>query len=320
MARPTKQGIEYFPLDVDLDSDDKLSMIIGEFGIKGELIYTKLLGWIYKHNGYYSNWDEMEQLKFAKRVAYIGNPSVSLINEIVARCIKWGLFDQSVFVSLQILTSKRIQMTWQDATRKRKERQIDQKIWLSEVNDGVKAAITSKKAEETNKVKESKVKKSKSKSHSGANAPVKVDTTAYWSKLVETWHAFYFEKFGLEPTFNPVSASNYKKIIARIEKVATQVGQNWSEEYAISCLRNFFSKAYNDPWIRDNFLLPILYQKFDSIVKKSPNGSNNQTPAAGTNHRQTGASKLANALAANIEIAAAGGVEAAQYEVQHAGD
>ena len=161
MARPIKMGIDYFPMDVDLDSDDKLSMVIGEFGIKGELIYTKLLGWIYKHNGYYSKWDEMEQLKFAKRVAYIGNPSVSLIREIVARCIKWGLFDQSVFESLQVLTSKRIQNTWLDATRKRKDRTIDDKIWVLGVNDALAAEETPKKAEVINKRKESKVKESK---------------------------------------------------------------------------------------------------------------------------------------------------------------
>lgn len=161
MARPIKMGIDYFPMDVDLDSDDKLSMVIGEFGIKGELIYTKLLGWIYKHNGYYSKWDEMEQLKFAKRVAYIGNPSVSLISEIVARCIKWGLFDQSVFESLQVLTSKRIQSTWLDATRKRKDRTIDEQIWVLGVNDALAAEETPKKAEVIDKRKESKVKESK---------------------------------------------------------------------------------------------------------------------------------------------------------------
>lgn len=161
MARPAKQGMDYFPMDVDLDQDDKLQMIIGEFGIKGELIYTKLLGWIYKHNGYFTPWGEVEQLKFAKRVSYIGGAPVNLINEVVARCIKWGLFDESVFVSLQILTSVRIQKTWLDATRKRKDRELDYKIWLLEVNDGLKTEETTKRTEVIDKVKESKVKESK---------------------------------------------------------------------------------------------------------------------------------------------------------------
>lgn len=161
MAKPESQGINYYPTDVDLDLDDKLAMIIGEFGFKGEIIYTKLLGWIYKNQGYYSKWDEMEQLKFTKRVSYIGNPSVSLIKEIVARCIKWGLFDQSVFESLQILTSKRIQSTWLDATRKRKTRIINELIWIKAEASAAEAEFESKKAEFPNKVKESKVKESK---------------------------------------------------------------------------------------------------------------------------------------------------------------
>lgn len=193
MARPNKQGIDYFPLDVDLDCDDKLSMIIGEFGYKGEVIFLKLLGWIYKHDGYYTEWNEMEQLKFAKRVAYIGNPSVSLINEIVARCIKWGLFEQSVFDSLHILTSVRIQLTWTDATRKRKERQINPKIWLIGVNDGLKAEETQKKAAITNKRKESKVKE-KSKSHSGATAPT--EKRGFIKPSIEEVKDFFFSMIG----------------------------------------------------------------------------------------------------------------------------
>lgn len=156
--RPTKQGLDYFPLDIDLDQDDKLSMVIGEFGEKGELIFLKLLGWIYKHNGYYVEWNEIEQLKFAKRVSYIGGASVNLIKEIVVRCIKWGLFDNTVFVSFQILTSSRIQKTWVDASRKRKERVIDNKIWIIGVIDGVKEEKTLLIPPET---PQSKVKKSK---------------------------------------------------------------------------------------------------------------------------------------------------------------
>jgi hypothetical protein len=172
MARPTKEGLSYFPLDVDLDQDDKLAMIIGEFGEKGELLFIKLCAWIYKHGGYNIHWDEKEQLKFAKRVAYIGGSSANLCNEVVARCIKWGIFNESVFKSFQILTSPRIQTTWLDATRKRKERSVDPKIWLLPAETTkdlknfsfwrIKPEETGKKAEETpqSKVKESKEEES----------------------------------------------------------------------------------------------------------------------------------------------------------------
>jgi len=149
MARPIRHGIDYFPLDVDTDQDDKLAMIIGEFGIKGEIIYIKLLAWIYKNGGYYTSWNEMEELKFAKRVAYIDGALVNLIKEIVQRCCKWGLFDKPVFDAFRILTSQRIQKTWVEATRKRKDRVIQKEIWLIGDNGALQAEETPLKAEET---------------------------------------------------------------------------------------------------------------------------------------------------------------------------
>jgi len=167
MAKMTGDGIDYFPLDVDLDADDNLSMIIGEFGFKGEFIFIKLLAYIYKNKGYYTAWGEEEQLKFAKRVNYVG-ASASLINEIVNRSIKWGLFNKSLFDKFNILTSKRIQTTYIQATRKRKGVNINPKylIEAEEVakkaeRSAVEAEESPKKAEDCDKVKERKVKESK---------------------------------------------------------------------------------------------------------------------------------------------------------------
>lgn len=160
MARPTRQGIDYFPYDIDLDQDDKLGMIIAEFGFKGEVLFTKLCAWIYKTNGYYTEWDEDAQLRFLRRYNYCGF-SVSFINEVVPRFVKWGLFNKTVFDAFQVLTSVRIQSTWMDASRKRKERIIDEKIWLLGVSDALEAEETTVSGgrNEQSKVKKSKVKK-----------------------------------------------------------------------------------------------------------------------------------------------------------------
>lgn len=162
MGRPTKQGMDYFPYDVNLDQDDKLQMIIAEFGYKGETIFVKLLSWIYKHNGYYVEWNEMEQLKFANRVAYaIGDSQVNLIKTVVARCVKWELFDERLFNVSQVLTSKRIQSTWLEAARKRIKKDIDPEIWLLGVNASEKAEETEYPPVVIDKVNKSKVKEIK---------------------------------------------------------------------------------------------------------------------------------------------------------------
>lgn len=173
MARPEKQGLDYYPKDVDADLDDKLSMIIAEFGLKGEVLYDKLCCWIYKHEGYYMSLGEDVQLRFLRRYDYCGF-SRSFINEVVPRLVKWGLFEKSVFNSLEILTSRRIQKTWIDASRKRTGRKIRSEIWLLEVNDGSKAEETEFPAEETPQKKEDKrkVENSKKVTSTRANALV----------------------------------------------------------------------------------------------------------------------------------------------------
>lgn len=170
MAAPLKYGIDYFPYDIDMDNDDKLSMIIGEFGVKGELLWIKMLSYTYKNEGYYFDFKEDVLLKFLRRYSYCGF-NMSFIKEVVPRFIKWGLFDQSVYDAFQILTSIRIQKTWLDATRKRIGCKIDSKFSLLEVSSGIPAEETQKKAEVTDKEKEKKEKEIKEDSIGATASP-----------------------------------------------------------------------------------------------------------------------------------------------------
>ena len=58
MARPTKQGIEYFSLDVDFFSDIKVRRISKACGPASTSILICLLCNIYRDKGYYIEWDE----------------------------------------------------------------------------------------------------------------------------------------------------------------------------------------------------------------------------------------------------------------------
>lgn len=105
MARPHKQGLDYFPFDVDFFSDEKVSAISGEFGIKGEIAAIKLLCAVYR-NGYYVEWNEMLQMKLLKELPTV---SADLLRQIVARLVKWEFFDEGLFNTSGILTSRGIQ-------------------------------------------------------------------------------------------------------------------------------------------------------------------------------------------------------------------
>ena len=58
MARPLKEGLQYFPFDVDFFSDPKIRALKGRFGNDGIMLYIYLLTQIYGSHGYYMVWDE----------------------------------------------------------------------------------------------------------------------------------------------------------------------------------------------------------------------------------------------------------------------
>ena len=170
MARPQKVGVEYFPLDVDIDQDDKVAIIEAQHGIKGFGIVIKLLMHIYK-NGYYYEWTEKEQLLFSKRV----NVDINEVNVIINDCIKWGLFDERLFKSFKILTSRGIQKRYFEIVKRRQRVEVIKEYLLLDNDDinvysNLVIVNINDNTEEVNdninpqsKVKESKEKKSKEK-------------------------------------------------------------------------------------------------------------------------------------------------------------
>lgn len=114
MARPTKIGLEYFPLDVDIFEDEKVIPVSSEFGAKGECIIIRVLCAIYR-NGYFAECSDAFKFKIAKQA----NLPNSLVSEVIAGLVKWGFFDKPVFDSFNVITSTGIQKRWKEATRKR---------------------------------------------------------------------------------------------------------------------------------------------------------------------------------------------------------
>ncbi|MHC8517025.1 Lin1244/Lin1753 domain-containing protein [Sporosarcina sp. ITBMC105] len=169
MARPQKLGLDYFPLDVDIDQDDKIQLVEALHGTTGFAVVIKLLMRIYKE-GYYYDWTEMEQLLFSRRV----NVDINALNDIVNDCIKYGLFDQKLFKTYKILTSHGIQERYFEASKRRKNITVvnqymlinDSKIVNANINrvnvDINGEVVEGNDAESTqSKVKESKEEESK---------------------------------------------------------------------------------------------------------------------------------------------------------------
>lgn len=125
MARPQKEGLDYFPLDVDMDQDDKIALIEARYGLIGFGVVIRLFMKIYK-NSYFYEWTEKEQLLFARRV----NVDINVINEIINDCLKWGIFDKSIYEKHKVLTSRGIQRRYLKAVDRRQRVQISSAYFL----------------------------------------------------------------------------------------------------------------------------------------------------------------------------------------------
>ena len=114
MARPKKNGLDYFPIDVDIFDDEKVIPVSSEFGTKGDGILIRVLCAIYR-NGYYVEYSDAFIFKIAKQA---GEP-YDTVFDVVSGLVKWGFFDRYMFETFKVLTSRGIQKRRIEATRKR---------------------------------------------------------------------------------------------------------------------------------------------------------------------------------------------------------
>jgi hypothetical protein len=301
MARTNKTGIDYFSFDVDFFQDEKVQFVSARFGMKGEIIIIRLLCKIYR-NGYYTYWDDDTALLFAKGVG--DGCQDSCVKDVVHELLKRGFFDKSIFERFCILTSRGLQRRYFEAVKRYKQVDIIRDFLLVDISKMENASITannvninnknvsinSQKKRKEKKLKESKVK---SISHTGAVAPVKNVKMEFWKILVDDWFVFYETKFSIKPSFAGAEQKALKSILTRLRKMNTDAEKEWTEDIARRSFHKFLNLAYNHPdgWLKANFLLPNLSNKYDTIVlpKNKMNGTNRNTFSENSQRNSGGA-------------------------------
>lgn len=113
MARPNKEGLDYFPIDCKMD--DKVYMVEVELGLEGFALFIKLLMKIYNEN-YYIEWTERKAKIFAKQ----NNTNIDIINKLINVCFSEDLFNKKLYKKYQILTSNGIQKRYFHSIKTRK--------------------------------------------------------------------------------------------------------------------------------------------------------------------------------------------------------
>ncbi|MGM0282864.1 MULTISPECIES: Lin1244/Lin1753 domain-containing protein [unclassified Enterococcus] len=184
MARPTKKGLDYFPLDVDFLSDLKVRRIIKACGKEAVHILVALLANIYRDEGYYVLWDDDLAFLVADEVG----TKEGTVEELVKKAVQVKFFDKDIFDKYSVLTSKGIQSRYILATKERKKVELEYKYLLTnEVNRSNISINGRNNSVNQGNNQQSKEKESKEKE-------IKEDATASERASLET-----FQKLWLFP-------------------------------------------------------------------------------------------------------------------------
>ncbi|WP_288551708.1 Lin1244/Lin1753 domain-containing protein [uncultured Enterococcus sp.] len=182
MARPTKKGLDYFPLDVDFLSDLKVRRIIKACGKEAVHILVALLANIYRDEGYYVLWDDDLAFLVADEVG----TKEGTVEELVKKAVQVKFFDKDIFDKYSVLTSKGIQSRYILATKERKKVELEYKyLMTNEVNRSNISINGRNNSVNQGNNQQSKEKESKEKE-------IKEDATASESASLETFQKLWF--------------------------------------------------------------------------------------------------------------------------------
>nr|DAN80044.1 MAG TPA: protein of unknown function (DUF4373) [Caudoviricetes sp.] len=249
MARPVKEGLDYYPLNADFMSDIKVRRLIRSFGSKSIGVVIALLGMIYGDKGYY--------ILLNDDVAFIISEQTledeDLVNRIINKLIEIEFFDKNLYEKHRVLTSKGIQKRFISATERRKDVKLITKYNLVNVDNNSSSDVVNvynnpvnvdnnsssdvvnvynnqQRKEKKSKVKQSKEKQSKENTDDSCNAPSaerRVRTFAFESLVVEK----YGEDECLTDTFRdfaimrkaikkPLTERATKVLLGKLDKLA----------------------------------------------------------------------------------------------------
>ena len=163
MARPIKNGLDYFPMDVD--TDDKFELIEAKHGIVGFGVVVKLFQRIYKA-GYYLDWTEDRLLIFKKSI----NVDINIVSDIINDCLRYKIFDEELFKQYNILSSSGIQKRYLQACDRRKSLELVKEYIIVYINS-INADINWQNVDDNTQSKGKKSKGKKSKADIAETCP-----------------------------------------------------------------------------------------------------------------------------------------------------
>jgi hypothetical protein len=224
MGRPRKEGMDYFPHDVDASQDEKIEAMRTMFGNDGYAFYFIALERIYRSGlGELDVSNRLFTLTLANKVMV----SEEILNQMIEASTDFGLFDKDEYIARKVLTSNGIQKRsvqinglrdkWRGKKNDNDDSFLDGKPMFSPEKTVEKSIVFPReKCIKESKEKESKVKQSK---------VVKKNTNRTFGEFVEMSEDEYqslLDKYG-EPTAT--------KCIQELDNYKGSTGKKYKSDY-----------------------------------------------------------------------------------------
>lgn len=153
MARPRKDGLDYYPMDVNFLGDIKVKKVIRSHGIQAVAVILHLLGTVYRDTGYYATYDDDLLFITADEL----NLEEKYVKDVVEKLLEVDFFSREQAEKNKVLTSIGIQERYRKATERRISVNINDSLCIQKPRS---SGDNDSKSTQS-KVKESKVKESK---------------------------------------------------------------------------------------------------------------------------------------------------------------
>lgn len=153
MARPRKDGLDYYPMDVNFLGDIKVKKVIRSHGIQAVAVILHLLGTVYRDTGYYATYDDDLLFITADEL----NLEEKYVKDVVGKLLEVDFFSREQAEKNKVLTSIGIQERYRKATERRISVNINDSLCIQKPRSSEDNVYRSTQS----KVKESKVEESK---------------------------------------------------------------------------------------------------------------------------------------------------------------
>ena len=278
-GRPTKQGIDYFPMDVGFFTDVKIRKISRACGSQSTSILICLLCNIYKDEGYYILWDKDLPFVIADTVGV----SEGAVKEVLIKSLQVGFFDQELYEKYKILTSSGIQKRFLLATYHRKETTIIPEYLINCANNSINCTINSinhsdnEQSKSKVKVNRKKRKEKENNKETSPNGEEKKDELSLshsqkidWVGLMNWYNSLFRDKL---PAIKSMTETRKKAVKARI----AQYGKESIRTVFNLVLQSSFLLGGNDHNWKCDFDWIFKQANYTKILEGNYNGKRADT-------------------------------------------